>query len=215
MTNYSLGKIYKIVCNTTGLVYYGSTCEPTLARRLAGHVSKCKCWNENQKGHFVSSFEVLKNDTYIIVLVELAPSNDKMGLLQRERFFIENNECVNKQTPAMTKKEIYEKYDKVEINHLRKLERLKDWYSKNREKMAQYRLENRKKQSDYYVKNKEHLNKKSALYWAKNKDKFKEQDIARRLKNKENKKMYDKALRLKQKELKSAEQTEALNEELV
>ncbi len=37
MPDYSKGKIYKIVCNTTGLVYIGSTCEPTLARRLAGH----------------------------------------------------------------------------------------------------------------------------------------------------------------------------------
>ena len=35
MPDYSKGKIYKIVCNVTGLVYVGSTCEPTLARRLA------------------------------------------------------------------------------------------------------------------------------------------------------------------------------------
>ena len=37
MVNYQLGKIYKIVCNKTGLIYVGSTCEPTLARRLVKH----------------------------------------------------------------------------------------------------------------------------------------------------------------------------------
>ena len=42
MTDYQLGKIYRIVCNTTGLTYYGSTCEPTLARRLSGHVVNYK-----------------------------------------------------------------------------------------------------------------------------------------------------------------------------
>ena len=35
MVNYQLGKIYKIVDNTNGNIYIGSTCEPTLARRLA------------------------------------------------------------------------------------------------------------------------------------------------------------------------------------
>ena len=42
MIDYSKGKIYKIVCNNTGLIYIGSTCEPTLARRLAKHVGNYK-----------------------------------------------------------------------------------------------------------------------------------------------------------------------------
>jgi hypothetical protein len=35
--NYQLGKVYKIVDNTNGQCYVGSTCEPILARRLASH----------------------------------------------------------------------------------------------------------------------------------------------------------------------------------
>ena len=38
MPNYQDGKIYKIVFNITDECYIGSTCEPTVARRLAGHV---------------------------------------------------------------------------------------------------------------------------------------------------------------------------------
>ena len=36
--NFQEAKIYRIVCNVTGLQYYGATCEPTLARRLSKHV---------------------------------------------------------------------------------------------------------------------------------------------------------------------------------
>ena len=39
MVNYQLGKIYKIVDLDSNKCYVGSTCEPTLARRLANHVS--------------------------------------------------------------------------------------------------------------------------------------------------------------------------------
>ena len=44
MVNYTLSKIYKIECNVTGLVYVGSTCEPTLAKRLTKHVGNYKSY---------------------------------------------------------------------------------------------------------------------------------------------------------------------------
>ena len=37
---YQEGKIYKIVCNITGEVYYGSTIEKYLSSRLAKHKNK-------------------------------------------------------------------------------------------------------------------------------------------------------------------------------
>ena len=46
MVNYSLGKIYKIADNTNGDIYIGSTCEPTLAKRLYGHVDKFRFVNK-------------------------------------------------------------------------------------------------------------------------------------------------------------------------
>ena len=42
MVNYQQGKIYKIVCNMTGMVYVGSTCEQRLSQRLARHVLNYK-----------------------------------------------------------------------------------------------------------------------------------------------------------------------------
>ena len=39
MVNYQLGKIYKLVDNTNGNIYIGSTCLPYLSSRLAGHTT--------------------------------------------------------------------------------------------------------------------------------------------------------------------------------
>ncbi len=55
MPDYKLGKIYKIVCNITGKVYYGSTCEPTLARRLAKHAGNYKRWSQGKNESYVTS----------------------------------------------------------------------------------------------------------------------------------------------------------------
>jgi hypothetical protein len=101
MPNYQLGKIYKIVCNTSELVYYGSTCESTLARRLSSHRSSYESWKTSNR-KYVSSFKVLENDNYDIILVEFCPCNDKMELHQRERYFIESNDCVNRVIPLRT-----------------------------------------------------------------------------------------------------------------
>ena len=48
MPNYQDGKIYTIVCNITDECYIGSTTEPTLARRLAGHVNNYKVWKSGK-----------------------------------------------------------------------------------------------------------------------------------------------------------------------
>ena len=49
MVNYEKGKIYKIVCNTTGEIYIGSTTKQTLAQRLSQHVSQYKrCENKTK-----------------------------------------------------------------------------------------------------------------------------------------------------------------------
>ena len=39
MVNYQLGKIYKLVDNTNGNIYIGSTCKPYLSSRLVQHKS--------------------------------------------------------------------------------------------------------------------------------------------------------------------------------
>ena len=101
MVNYQQGKIYKIVAN--GLTYIGSTCEPTLARRLAQHKGSYKSWlRGNKKTTYVTSFRVLYEDNPEITLIESYPCNCKDELIARERHYIESMECVNK---MMKKKE--------------------------------------------------------------------------------------------------------------
>jgi hypothetical protein len=115
MPNYQLCKIYKIVCNTSGLVYYGSTCEPTLARRLAGHRGSFESWKRGGSKDYVRSHDCFKNENYYIVLVELFPCNSKMELHKREKFFIENNACINIAVPSRTCLE-YRSDKREEIN---------------------------------------------------------------------------------------------------
>jgi hypothetical protein len=104
MVNYALGKIYKIVDNTNGNIYVGSTCKPTLARKLAGHVN-----NYNQylcgKRSFIPSFGIIQNDDYDIILLENCPCGSKDELYTRERYHIESLNCVNKGIPGRSKKE--------------------------------------------------------------------------------------------------------------
>ena len=95
MVNYKLGKIYAIECNVTGQKYIGSTCEPTLAKRLTKHINNYRCYL-NGTYPYVSSFDVLQNRNYVIVLIESYPCNSKDELHARERYHTNNIDCVNK-----------------------------------------------------------------------------------------------------------------------
>lgn len=93
--DYQKAKIYKIVDNTTDNIYIGSTCEPTLARRLAKYVGSYES-HLNETYHYDSSFEILKNGDYNIVLIENYPCNTKDELFSRERHWTNALICVNK-----------------------------------------------------------------------------------------------------------------------
>lgn len=87
MINYQLGKIYKIVDNVTGKIYIGSTCKPTLARRLAKHISGYKYYlKSNNK--YTTSFKILENDDYSIVLLENGLVIVKMSCFKENGFIL-------------------------------------------------------------------------------------------------------------------------------
>jgi hypothetical protein len=191
MTNYQLGKIYKIVCNTTGLTYYGSTCEPTLARRLANHRTYFKNWILTKK-QYITSFKVLENDNYEIVLVELKPSDNKMELRMRERFHIENNQCVNKMIPIRDASELFELKKQYRDNNSDSIKLKKAAYHlEHREEILKRESaycktdESKEKRAIYRAKNIDSINEKRAIYRAKNKDKINAQDAIHRNKNKD------------------------------
>lgn len=159
--DYSKGKIYKIVDLETDDCYVGSTCEPTLARRLAKHISCYKCF-EKGKGHFVSSYTILKNGNYDIQLIEEYPCENKMQLHSREGYWIKELNCINKKIAGRSKKEFYnDNKDKIkEYNQTNKNKR-KEYLEKNKEKIAIV-----KKQYDkqYYEKNKDKIAEKHKKY---------------------------------------------------
>ena len=105
---YNQGKIYKIVCNNTGLVYIGSTTRELLCQRLSGHKSAFKGWLKNKNNHYLSSFEVLKGGNYSYVLIEECNCENKDQLHARERYHIDNTICVNLVNPNQTPDEIVE-----------------------------------------------------------------------------------------------------------
>ena len=147
MVNYNLGKIYKIKCNVTGQIYIGSTCEKTLARRLSGHVRDYKK-HLNGKYHNVSSFKVLENGNYYIVLLESVNCANNDELKAKERFHIENNICVNKCIPGRTRKEY-----------------MKEHYQSNKEKIQKY-------QKEYTIANKEKILEHQKEHYQTNKEKI-------------------------------------------
>ena len=101
------GKIYKIVDNTNENIYIGSTCK-TLKERLSHHKNNYKAY---LKGLYANntSFDIIKNNDFTIKLLEACNIKTKLELLEREKYYIENNECLNKQMPGRTKKEYREK----------------------------------------------------------------------------------------------------------
>ena len=117
MVNYNNARIYKIVCNNTGDIYYGSTCSQ-LSKRLSYHKNDYNKWLKGKK-NYTTSFRIIENNNYIIVLVEECPCENKEQLYKRERYYIDNYTCVNKCIPGRTQKEykaIYREKNKEKIN---------------------------------------------------------------------------------------------------
>ena len=107
MVNYANGKIYKIECLTTGLIYVGSTTKERLSQRMVEHRSQHKAY-KNGKYHYVSCFNILENDNYRIDLIEAVNVNNKDELRAREGHYIRILECVNKRIENRTPKEYQE-----------------------------------------------------------------------------------------------------------
>ena len=144
---YENGKIYKLTCGD--LVYYGSTCS-SLTKRLYEH---------KQKSNNCTSKQLFEIGDPEITLVEDFACERKEQLTARERFYIENNDCVNKFIPNRTREE----YIKTDARK----ETSKKYYEKNKEHYEEYR-ENTKEQKAQYDKeynknNKEKIQEKRGV----------------------------------------------------
>jgi hypothetical protein len=119
---YNRGKIYKIISDSTDKIYIGSSYDD-LRKRLYNHKSKYKMYI-NGKYHYVTSFELIKNNDCDIILLEDYSCENKQQLHARERKLIEDskNNCVNKNIPSRTHKEYYKEYrnnNKQKLNELK------------------------------------------------------------------------------------------------
>ena len=123
---YENSKIYKIIDNTNGNIYIGSTIQKRLSSRLAGHVSTYK---KNRPG---ISKEIIKNGDYKIILIENYPCNSRDELFQREQVFIDMYDCINKNRAKATHKDLLEQYKKSHQKHKEKRNQYsRDWKIKN------------------------------------------------------------------------------------
>ncbi len=137
MPNYNESKIYKIVDNTNGNVYIGSTTEKYLCRRLASHVVNYHSYEKGNR-RFTSSFDIIKNGNYEIFLLELVNASSKDELHKRERYFIESIPCINIRIPSRPQSEY-----------------MKIYRADNSEKIQEYAR-------DHYVENKLNILRKYA-----------------------------------------------------
>ena len=129
MNKYQNGKIYKLVCDNSPLIYYGSTYQK-LPNRLSTHKYYKSC----------SSRELFEKGNVSIHLIENYPCNSRKELEAREgiyiKFILKNFDykiICNKQIPSRTKEEY-----RVD-NKDKAIERSKEWVKNNKEKRKIYK----------------------------------------------------------------------------
>jgi len=158
MNKYQNGKIYKIINSDNNNVYFGSTIE-TLKRRFHNHLH-----------NKTASFDKLnsKYENCKIILVENYPCNSKNELLQREKYYILNNECVNISIPLRTSnewkndnKEYLSQYGKqYRINNIEKCKLLNKKNYEKKKDTIEYKNQQKEYKKKYRIENADKLKEK-------------------------------------------------------
>jgi hypothetical protein len=143
------GYIYKLWSKKDNkLVYFGSTTRQ-VSKRIADHHYDYKKWR-NGKYNFVSSFLIFETGDWDYMCMEHIDYEEPYELKNRERYYIETFDCVNKYIPNRSHKE----YNK-------------EYYDNNKELF-------KKKAKKYYDNNKEHHAEITKEYYEVNKQKIAE-----------------------------------------
>lgn len=122
-------KIYRIVCNETGEIYFGKTIR-TLQERLRLHISKLNC----------TSRQIILRSNYGIE--QINSTFDEEESVRLERYYIETFECVNERVPGRLEKEWREE-NKEELK-----QKNKEWNELNPEYMKEYYEEHKEEISE-------------------------------------------------------------------
>ncbi len=144
--DYSKSKIYTIICNSTGLMYVGSTCQD-LDHRITLHRRLYYCYTKG-KANKCSSFDIICNGDYTVSSYPY-PCNNKTELLCEElryqNLIRATGKLVNKNKPG---------------NFLRyecKNDYYKDYHNDHKEQRKLYYITNKDKARSYYEANKEKI----------------------------------------------------------
>ena len=160
MPNYQESKIYKLVCNKTGMIYYGSTTQ-LLSKRKSEHKTKIK-------GRPSVSKKIIENEDYDIILVEDFPCERKEQLLMRERYYIDNNECINLDKPITTleeKKQYKAEWSKKNPYKFTEEQKQKN-YDKKKEKITcKCGLKISRASNLRHKQTKKHIERINMFYW--------------------------------------------------
>ena len=199
MRDYSKSKVYNIVCNITGETYYGSTIQK-ISQRMNGHRSKdSECCSK----------PIIERGDYHYGLVEDYKCDNLEQLLMRERYYVDNNDCVNKICPIRTKEEV-KAYNKLwREEHKEELVAMKKVYREiNKEEIAaktkayyeEHKEEIAANKKVYYEEHKEEVAAKGKVYREANKEEVAAKDKVYREANREKLSARRKAKRLLKKQ---------------
>jgi predicted GIY-YIG superfamily endonuclease len=97
---YPVGYVYKLSCLNSGYDYFGST--NNLVNRLAKH---------KHKDNECVSKSIIEKDNYTFETVLTLHNISLYDLVMKEKWFIQNNPCINNRTPLPTLEEM-KGYDK-------------------------------------------------------------------------------------------------------
>ena len=87
--------IYEIVCNITNEKYIGGTLT-TLTQRMYKH---------KDSQNICKSKQIIDRGDFTVKVIETLENPSKNDLLMREKYHINNNICINKQSPIRTLEE--------------------------------------------------------------------------------------------------------------
>jgi len=176
------GSVYKITDNTNGNVYFGST-KMTLKERMRKHITGHKAYKKGDKGLYCASYKIFDNGDYTAEIVEQDLYENKEAMLWRERYYIDNYECVNVHRPIITEEErlqtLKECTKSYIINNKDKINaKCREDYANNREvKLA---IKNK-----YYTDNKDEINARRREMRDNNIEEYREKEQKRYHKNME------------------------------
>ncbi len=139
------GIIYKIVCNKTGKVYFGSS-KRNVTEKMEEHQRN---YGDFKKGtyKFQAPFEIFKCGNYEYILLETMDCGHEFELKNKMLKYIEENDCINKCFIDKVQKKISKKYREAHVEESKA-------YNKA------YRDTHKEEKKAYREANKDEINKK-------------------------------------------------------